>query len=69
MDNKSNRLEAFFEHLRADGYSDYEIMAGIDNGDIDQPDWMSIEVGRDYLKAWDESDSGSRQMGFYTLNC
>jgi len=59
------RIEKFFSDLRDDGYSDYEISAGLGNGDIAKPDWMAISESTDHLKAWDTEDANASQcMGF-----
>jgi len=62
------RIENFFKNLRDDGLSNNEIAAGLGNGDIDAPEWMSISENTDHIKAWDADNGGSIQMGFVTIS-
>ena len=63
---KVERIEKFFNELRKE-CTDSEIAAGLGNGDIDAPDWLSISEDTDHLKAWDDENGGSAQMGFVTV--
>ena len=45
--------------------SEYELAAGIDNGDIDTPDWLRYNPGNDTLYDADESDG---RLGLYYLD-
>lgn len=63
----SKRLKNWVKELQTQ-LSDYEIAAGIENGDIDCPPWLAYSpctsVG---FAVWDtnESDGG---LGLYSLN-
>jgi hypothetical protein len=61
------RIEIFFKDLRREGLSSYDIAAGLGNGDIDVPYWMSIAESNDHLKAWDNETTADQQMGFVTI--
>jgi len=62
---KRNRIEKFFDKLRdVEGLTNNEIAAGLGNGDIDVPEWMSISEDVDHIKAWDNEEGGSREFGF-----
>jgi hypothetical protein len=63
-----SRINQFFFDLRNDGLSDYEIAAGLGNGDITRPDWLSIAENTDHLKAWDNETDSCAQWGFVTIN-
>ena len=65
-ENNVERIEKFFDELRED-CTDSEIAAGLGNGDIDVPEWMAISEGTDHIKAWDQENGGSVQMGFVTV--
>ena len=60
---KASRINKFFAELREE-MDDYEIAAGLGNGDIDRPEWLSIAESTDHLKAWDNETDASDQYGF-----
>lgn len=62
-----NRVVRFFNKLREEGCTDYEIVVGINDGDIEVPEWMGISEHVNNLKAWDQEEGGSKQMGFFTV--
>ncbi len=66
-ENNVERIEKFFDELRVE-CTDSEIAAGLGNGDIDVPEWMAIIEDTDHLKAWDQENGGSVQMGFVTIS-
>ena len=62
-----NRVVRFFNKLREEGCTDYEIVVGISDGDIEVPEWMGISEHVNHLKAWDQEEDGSKQIGFFTV--
>lgn len=60
------RIETFFNELEQE-LSNTEIVAGLGNGDIEAPDWMSISESDKHVDCWDPENGGSAQMGFYTV--
>jgi len=62
------RIEKFFKELEDEGLSNYEIAAGLGNGDIDIPGWMSISEDTDHIKVWDNETTADQHMGFVTIN-
>jgi hypothetical protein len=62
------RIERFFKELGDEGLSNNEIAAGLGNGDIEVPEWMSISENTDHLKAWDNETTADQCMGFVTIN-
>jgi hypothetical protein len=63
-----DRIESFFEELEDGGLSSYDIAAGLGNGDIEVPEWMSISESTDHLKAWDNETTADQHLGFVTIN-
>jgi hypothetical protein len=63
-----SRINQFFSDLRKDGLDDYEIAAGLGNGDITRPEWLSISESTDHLKAWDNETDACAQWGFVIIN-
>ncbi len=64
----NNRTEAWIASMRLDGLSDYDIAAGLGNGDIEMPEWLAIAESTDHIKLWDTEDGcSSMQMGFSSL--
>lgn len=63
-----DRIERFFKELDDEGLSSNEIAAGLGNGDIDVPEWMSISENTDHLKAWDNETKADQHLGFVTIN-
>jgi len=61
-----DRINLWLEGLKAE-LSESEIMAGLGNGDIDRPDWLSISESTDHIKIWDNETMASNQMGFLWL--
>jgi ribosomal protein L37E len=61
------RINQFFADLRKDGLDDYEIAAGLGNGDIERPEWLAIAESTDHLKAWDNETDACAQWGFVTI--
>jgi len=53
------RIVRFFNDLEDAGMTNYDIMAGLTNGDIKKPEWMAISEGADHLKAWDVDDKAA----------
>jgi len=48
--------------------SDYEIAAGLTNGEIERPDWMGVTEDTDHLKIWDmEDENACAHFGFLTI--
>lgn len=62
------RIEKFFAGLEADGLTNNEIAAGLGNGDIEVPEWMSISEDTDHIKVWDNETQADQQSGFVTIN-
>lgn len=62
----SNRLDSFIAKL-SEEMTDSEIAAGMGNGDIDSPEWISKAESTDHVKIWDNETNESSQMGFTTL--
>ena len=63
MKRDEKRIDKFFAELRS-SLSDGEICAGLGNGDIPRPHWLSISEDTSHIKAWDSYEGGSAQMGF-----
>jgi len=62
------RIERFFEELEDEGLSNNEIAAGLGNGDIEAPGWMSISEDTDHIKVWDNETTADQHMGFVTIS-
>jgi hypothetical protein len=62
------RIERFFRELESEGLSNNEIAAGLGNGDIEVPGWISISENTDHLKAWDNETTANQHLGFVTIN-
>ena len=62
------RIVKFFKELKDEGLSNNEIAAGLGNGDIEVPEWMSISENTDHLKVWDNETGADQHMGFVTIN-
>ena len=62
----ATRLIDWLAAQRAEGLSDGDIVAGLQNGDVSRPEWMSTQDNPDHTKIWDQ-DHGSSQMGFIDL--
>lgn len=62
-----NRIEKFLEQYRNDDLNDGEIAAGLQNGEIEIPEWMGFSESMDHMKIWDSEEGGSSQMGFVWL--
>lgn len=64
----SKRLTSLLKELKAEGMSEYEIAAGLDNGDIERPEWLasspSTAIG---YAIWDNEES-SGQDHLYNLD-
>lgn len=56
------RLNKYLSELR-ENCSDYEIVCGLDNGDIETPEWLCFEIQQDGAKVWD-TENGNREMGW-----
>lgn len=57
----SSRLEKWVTELIEDGLSEYEIAYGIDNGDINIPEWLSSSPCTNIGYAiWDNEESDGR---------
>jgi len=61
----SKRLDQFFSELKL---SDSDICAGLTNGDIDRPSWISISENMDHLKVIDNETTECFSMGFTVIN-
>jgi hypothetical protein len=64
----SKRLTSWVNELKNDGMSEYEIAAGLDNGDLECPEWLGSSpcTGIGYA-IWDTSESdGSTHL--YSLD-
>lgn len=68
IEKKESRINQFFKNLRDGGLSDYDIAAGLGNGDIKRPEWLSISESTDHLKAWDNETDACSQWGFVTIS-
>ena len=62
----SDRLNKFFNGLREE-LTNGEIVAGMGNGDIDTPEWISTSEDTDHIKVIDAESNESFQMGFTTI--
>jgi hypothetical protein len=62
------RIDKFFKDLRDEELSNYEIAAGLGNGDIQIPYWISISESVDHLKVWDNETKANKNMGFVMIN-
>ncbi len=62
----SDRLNDFFKGLR-DELTNSEIAAGMCNGNIDAPKWISVSEDTDHIKVIDNESTESFQMGFTTV--
>ena len=60
------RLIDWLAAMRSEGMDDGDIAAGLQNGNIPKPDWMSTQDNTYHTKIWDQ-DYGSSQMGFIDL--
>lgn len=58
-----SRIEEYFDELR-NAMTDSEIAAGLTNGDIEKPSWLSISESADHLKAWDNETNADSAWGF-----
>ncbi len=64
----ASRVRAFIASLILEDLSEYDIAAGLGNGDIERPEWLGVSEGVDHIKLWDTEDGhSSHQMGFSTL--
>jgi hypothetical protein len=65
----STRLTDWLHDLKDAGLSDYEIACGLDNGDIDTPEWMRTRPSgaTDGYEIWDMDESDGH-IGFCTLD-
>ena len=62
------RIGRFFKELEDNELSNNEIAAGLGNGDIKVPEWMSISENTDHLKVWDNETEADQHTGFVTIN-
>ena len=62
----SARLDSFIAKLEEEMTAG-EIAAGMGNGDVDAPEWISMAESADHVKIWDNETNESHQMGFTTL--
>lgn len=63
-----NRLNAYINEMK-NYMTEQELAAGLGNGDIDKPEWLSSAESTDHVKLWDNEDqSTGPQMGFVTLD-
>ena len=62
----SKRLDDFFDGLRSE-LTNSEIAAGMGNGDIDAPEWISVAESTDHIKVIDNETTECFQMGFTTI--
>lgn len=64
----SERLVEWVKELEADGATEYDIAAGLDNGDIERPEWLGSSpcTGIGYA-IWDTAES-SGQEKLYSLD-
>lgn len=61
------RITKLIRELREE-MSDYEICAGLDNGDIESAEWLSISMDNDHMKIWDNETGADDQMGFIRID-
>lgn len=54
----SERLTMWVKELEEDGMSEYDIASGLDNGDVERPEWLSSSscTGIGYA-IWDTAES------------
>lgn len=62
-----NRIEKWYDSLRKE-FSDSGIAAGIGNGDIEKPQWLSIAESTDHVKIWDNETGADQTWGFIKVN-
>lgn len=65
---KTTRIEEFLSELRNEGLSDYEIAAGLGNGDVERPGWLSVAEDTDNVKLWDNETDADSHMGFVAIS-
>jgi len=61
-----SRLSAWINNEIEYSENTYEVMAGIDSGDIDTPEWIGYQYDGEAMKIWDR-ETGDNHQGFYTL--
>ena len=62
------RLRKWYDSLIAEGLTDYEIICGIGNGDIDRPKWLAYSPCTGLGHAiWDNEQSDG-SIGLIDLN-
>jgi len=59
----SDRLNDFLNYLKIE-LTNGDIAAGISNGDIDVPNWISISENTDHIKLIDNESTESFFLGF-----
>lgn len=52
-----SRLTTWINELKNDGLSEYDIAAGLDNGDIERPEWLSSGNTAIGYTLWDSAES------------
>ena len=48
----ASRVRAFIASLILEDLSEYDIAAGLGNGDIERPEWLGVSEGVDHIKLW-----------------
>jgi hypothetical protein len=66
MSVAKRRIVEFMSNLRNDGLSKTEILSGMQNGDIEQPEWLATGTTGLGWCAWDTAES-SGDIKLYCL--
>jgi hypothetical protein len=51
------RLQDFYDHYRNNDITEYELMCGLQNGEIDSPEWLSYNaIDTDSIEIFDNEE-------------
>ena len=50
------RIKDFYQDLQREELTDNQICAGLENGDIEKPDWLAVSESTDHLIIWDSEE-------------
>jgi hypothetical protein len=63
----ADRLQSWLQGTLVD-VTEAELAAGLCNGDIETPDWLTVSEDINGIKIWDGEAGGSSRLGFVVLS-